>query len=45
MRYIHLYNDVAGTARFGDGEVPFASAVFAPTAPTLDVSAGFRSGR
>ncbi len=39
MRYIHLYNEADGTARFGDGEIPMASAAFAPPAPPLDVSA------
>jgi quercetin dioxygenase-like cupin family protein len=38
VRYIRIYNSRDGSARFEDGEVPFASAVFAPPAPPLDVS-------
>lgn len=38
MRYLHLFND-DGTTRFAEGEVSFTSAVFAPPAPPLDVSA------
>jgi hypothetical protein len=38
MHYIRVYNDDDGTTRFGDGETTFASAVFAPPAPPLDVS-------
>jgi methylmalonyl-CoA mutase N-terminal domain/subunit len=38
VRYIHLDNDAGGTARFGDAEVPLASASFASSAPPLDVS-------
>jgi quercetin dioxygenase-like cupin family protein len=37
MRYTRIRND-DGQARFEDGEVSFASAVFAPPAPPLDVS-------
>jgi len=40
MRYIRLYNDEAGTARFKDEEVLFADAVFATPAPPLGVSPG-----
>jgi hypothetical protein len=39
VRYLHVHNDENGKARFDDGEVSFASAVFAPPAPPLDVSA------
>jgi hypothetical protein len=38
MRYIRIYNDESGQARFEDREVSFAPAVFAPPAPPLDVS-------
>lgn len=38
MRYIHVYNDDDGRSRFGDGEIAFTGAVFAPPAPPLDVS-------
>jgi hypothetical protein len=38
MRYVRLYNDESGQARFEDREVSFAPAVFAPPAPPLDVS-------
>jgi quercetin dioxygenase-like cupin family protein len=38
MRYIRVYNDDDGTARFSDGEVAFERADFAPPAPPLDVS-------
>jgi quercetin dioxygenase-like cupin family protein len=41
MRYIHLHNDDDGQVRFEDGEISFASAVFAPPAPPLDVSTAF----
>jgi hypothetical protein len=37
MRY-HRITTVDGETRFGDGEVAFASAVFAPPGPPLDVS-------
>jgi hypothetical protein len=39
VRYIRIYNDDNGDARFEDGEVSFARATFAPPAPPLDVSA------
>jgi hypothetical protein len=39
VRYLHIHNDENGEARFHVGEVSFASAVFAPPAPPLDVSA------
>jgi len=38
MRYICIYNDETGQARFEDRQISFASAVFAPPAPPLDVS-------
>jgi quercetin dioxygenase-like cupin family protein len=38
MRYLRIYSDDDGRARFEDGEISFASAVFAPPAPPLDVS-------
>jgi quercetin dioxygenase-like cupin family protein len=38
MRYTRIYNGDDGTSRFEEGEVAFASAVFAPPAPPLDVS-------
>ena len=38
MRYIRVYNDADGRSRFEDCEISFASAVFAPPAPPLDVS-------
>lgn len=38
MRYLHLYNDADGAARFGDGDIPLTSWAFAPPAPPLDVS-------
>src|SRR5436309_11668548 len=38
MRYVRIYNDESGEPRFEDREVSFASAVFAPPAPPLDVS-------
>ena len=38
MRYLRLSHD-GGTTRFDEGDLPFASAVFAPPAPPLDVSA------
>ena len=38
MRYIRVYNGDDGESRFEDVEVAFASAVFAPPAPPLDVS-------
>jgi len=38
VRYIHVYNDADGRTRFEDGGISFASAVFAPPAPPLDVS-------
>jgi len=39
MRYVRILTDDNGHARFEDGEISFASAVFAPPAPPLDVSA------
>ncbi len=38
MKYIHLYNDDEGNARFGDGESELKPGAFAPPAPPLDVS-------
>jgi hypothetical protein len=38
MRYVRIYNDERGQARFEDREISFAPAVFAPPAPPLDVS-------
>lgn len=38
MRYIHLFNDDDGRARFEDVDIPLAEADFAPPAPPLDVS-------
>jgi hypothetical protein len=38
MRYVRILNDDDGQARFDDGEISFASAVFAAPAPPLDVS-------
>jgi hypothetical protein len=38
MRYVRIYNDESGQATFEDQEIAFASAVFAPPAPPLDVS-------
>lgn len=43
MRYTRIYNGEDGTSRFEDAEVSFASAVFAPPAPPLDVSPAVRS--
>lgn len=39
MRYVRLYNDANGEARFEDRDMSFSTAVFAPPAPPLDVSA------
>ena len=39
MHYVRIVTDDNGQARFKDGEISFASAVFAPPAPPLDVSA------
>ena len=38
MHYTRVYNSDGGKAGFEDGEVSFASAVFAAPAPPLDVS-------
>lgn len=38
MRYTRIYNGEDGSSRFEDGEVSFATQVFAPPAPPLDVS-------
>ena len=38
MRYVHVYTDETGQARFEDREISFESAVFAPPAPPIDVS-------
>jgi quercetin dioxygenase-like cupin family protein len=39
MRYIRILSDDRGQARFEGGDISFDSAVFAPPAPPLDVSA------
>jgi hypothetical protein len=39
MRYVRIYCDDDGRARFDDGEISFTTAVFAPPAPPLEVSA------
>jgi hypothetical protein len=39
VRYLRIYTDDNGEARFDECELTFASAVFAPPAPPLDVSA------
>jgi hypothetical protein len=39
MRYVRIFNDESGQARFEDREISFVTAVFAPPAPPLDVSA------
>jgi hypothetical protein len=39
MRYVRLFSDNDGHARFEDGEISLDSQVFAPPAPPLDVSA------
>jgi quercetin dioxygenase-like cupin family protein len=38
MHYTRIYNGNDGASRFEGGEVSFASEVFAPPAPPLDVS-------
>jgi gentisate 1,2-dioxygenase len=38
MRYVRLYTDDLGVARFEDLEMDFAAADFAPPAPPVDVS-------
>jgi hypothetical protein len=38
MRYVRIYNDDSGQARFEDREITFTPAAFAPPAPPLDVS-------
>jgi hypothetical protein len=44
MQYHHIFADDDGQARFGDGEVTFRPADFAPPAPPLDVSAPVGGG-
>jgi hypothetical protein len=39
MKYHRIFTDNDGHARFEDGEISFARAVFAPPAPPLDVTA------
>ena len=38
MRYLRVYNDDHGETRFGEGDIEFAPAAFAPPAPPIDVS-------
>lgn len=38
MRYTRIFNGDDGVSRFESGEIQFASEVFAPPAPPLDVS-------
>jgi hypothetical protein len=44
MHYHRIFSDDDGRARFGDGEVTFTSADFAPPAPPIDVSAAVEVG-
>ena len=39
MRYVRIFNDEHGQARFEDGETTFSPEVYAPPGPPLDVSA------
>ena len=38
MRYTRIFNGSDGASRLEDGEIAFASEMFAPPAPALDVS-------